>query len=237
MWKFVDTTPDELVLFFHHVPYTHVLGSGKTVIQHLYDTHYEGAEEVAGYSRAWKQLAGRVDEQRFTEIRDQLDYQAGQAEVWRDAVARWFWRASGIEDEQGRVGIYPNRTEAESMNLDVYRSIEVVPWEGASGEGAVECDAPTCTATMEYAGDAGWFDVVVRYFDHLGGTARFEARVSGQLIDEWTADDRVPTRRPDSSSSARRVISSLALRPSDEIEIMGFPEGVERAELDYVEIR
>ncbi len=28
----------------HHVPYTHVLHSGKTVIQHVYDAHYAGAQ-------------------------------------------------------------------------------------------------------------------------------------------------------------------------------------------------
>ena len=80
-------------------------------------------------------------------------------------------------------------------------------------------------------------DFVSRYFDHLGGTARFEVRVAGQTVDEWRAADRVPTRRPDSSSSSRRVISGIALRQGDEIRIIGFPENDEKAELDYVEIR
>ena len=43
-----ETCPDELLLFFHHVPYGHVLHSGDTVIQHIYDTHFAGVEEVAG---------------------------------------------------------------------------------------------------------------------------------------------------------------------------------------------
>lgn len=33
----IETTPDDLLLWFHHVPYTHVLKNGKTVIQHFYD--------------------------------------------------------------------------------------------------------------------------------------------------------------------------------------------------------
>ena len=45
MYESLDTCPDELLLFMHHVPYTHVLHSGKTVIQHIYDTHYEGADD------------------------------------------------------------------------------------------------------------------------------------------------------------------------------------------------
>lgn len=48
MYESVDACPDELLLFFHHVPYQHVLQSGSTVFQHLYDTHFAGAEGAAG---------------------------------------------------------------------------------------------------------------------------------------------------------------------------------------------
>src|SRR4029077_198714 len=60
MYESLANCPDDLLLFMHHVPYTHVLHSGKTVIQYLYDSHYEGAEAVAGYVRDWKSLQGRV---------------------------------------------------------------------------------------------------------------------------------------------------------------------------------
>jgi alpha-glucuronidase len=60
--------------------------------------------------------------------------------------------------------------------------------------------------------------------------------VGGQLVDEWTAADRIPTRRIDSSSSARRVVSGIALRAGDEIRIEGQRDGNETAALDYVEI-
>ncbi len=35
MYENVTTTPDDLLLWFHHVNYTHVLHSGKTVVQHF----------------------------------------------------------------------------------------------------------------------------------------------------------------------------------------------------------
>ena len=41
------TTPDDLLLFFHHVPYTYKLHNGKSVIQTIYDSHYEGAAQAA----------------------------------------------------------------------------------------------------------------------------------------------------------------------------------------------
>jgi alpha-glucuronidase len=61
-YESLQTTPDKLLLFFHHVPYTFVLHSGKTVIQHIYDSHYEGAELAGNYVRQWHSIRGRMDE-------------------------------------------------------------------------------------------------------------------------------------------------------------------------------
>jgi alpha-glucuronidase len=57
------------------------------------------------------------------------------------------------------------------------------------------------------------------------------------MVSEWSGNDRVPSRRVDSGSSARRVIEGIALRPGDEIQVEGIPEGGEAAALDYIEIR
>lgn len=99
--------PDELLLFMHHVPYTYMLHSGKTVIQHIYDSHYDGAEEAAGLIGQWESIGGKIDEQRYAEVLHKLQYQAGQAIVWRDTVANWFFKESGIPDAQGRFARMP----------------------------------------------------------------------------------------------------------------------------------
>ena len=108
-------------------PTRHVLHSGKTVIQHIYDSHYEGAAAAAGYVDQWKSLKGRIDEPRYLEVLARLEYQAGHAEVWRDSIVSWFLRTSGIPDRQGRAGHYPNRHEAEEMELDGYVVVDVTP--------------------------------------------------------------------------------------------------------------
>src|SRR5262249_40531768 len=41
LYKSTSATPDDLLTFFHHVPYTYALRTGKTVIQYIYDSHYE----------------------------------------------------------------------------------------------------------------------------------------------------------------------------------------------------
>jgi alpha-glucuronidase len=96
--------PDELLLFMHHVPYTYVLHSGKTVIQHIYDSHYDGAEQAAGLVTQWESLGGQIDEERYNDVLTRLKYQAGFAIVWRDTVVNWFFKESGIPDAKGRVG-------------------------------------------------------------------------------------------------------------------------------------
>ena len=236
IYESLATCPDNLLLFMHHVPYTHALHSGKTVIQYLYDSHYEGAKAVEGYVRNWKSLQGRVDEQRYGEVLAQLEYQAGQAEVWRDAVSNWFLRASGIPDAKGRVGNYPGRLEAESAKLEGYQPIDVTPWEDASGGKAVECAAAKCATTFVYHGAPGVFQIRVRYFDTNNGVSRFRALLANKVIGDWTAADRLPTRKIDSTSSSLYTMERISLRPGDEIRIDGTPDGGETAALDYIEI-
>lgn len=236
MYESLANCPDDLLLFMHHVPYTYVLHSGKTVIQYLYDSHYEGAEAVEGYVRDWEKLKGRVDERRYQEVLAQLEYQAGQAEVWRDAVSNWFLRASGIPDAKGRVGNYPGRMEAESARLDGYKTIDVTPWEAASGGKAVACAGAKCSATFIYGGASGVFEIRVRYFDTNSGASHFRALIGSRMLDEWTANDRVPTRKIDGSSSALHAIERIALQPGAEIRIEGTSDGGETAALDYIEV-
>jgi alpha-glucuronidase len=236
VYESLNTCPDELLLFMHHVPYTHVLHSGKTVIQHIYDVHYEGADEARNLVTEWQSLKGKVDDQRYYEVLARLEFQAGHAQEWRDSLNTWFLKTSGIADIKGRAGTFPGRTEAESMKLTGYQIEEVKPWEAASGSKAVKCAVQDCSASFQYNGKSGWYDVNVRYFDLNNGISHYKLFVAGQLIGEWAADDSLPSRLLNSHSSTRRMITGVALRPGDEIRIEGYPDGSEGAPLDYVEI-
>ena len=238
LYESLAECPDNLLLFFHHVPYTYVLHSGKTVIQHVYDSHYEGAEDAEGFVSQWKSLGGRVDDDRYAAVLARLEYQAGHAIVWRDDISKWFLEKSGIPDARGRVGHYPNRIEAESMQLDGYVPFDVTPPEAASGGRAVQCPAPaeTCVASFRFDRPAGWYELEIVYFDQSNGASKFRVSVNDQTVDEWIADDHLPALKPNADSSVRRRVSGLALRPGDEIRIEGTPDGQEFAPLDYVEI-
>ncbi|WP_231928680.1 hypothetical protein [Micromonospora echinaurantiaca] len=102
VYESLDRCPDELLLFFHHVPYGHVLHSGTTVIQHIYDTHFAGVTEVAAMRRRWERLAGLLDPALHARVAERLDEQLRCAEEWRDQVNTYFFRKSGVPDVHGR---------------------------------------------------------------------------------------------------------------------------------------
>ena len=235
-YESLEDCPDELLLFFHHVPYTQKLHSGKTVIQHIYDAHYEGAEAAAKSVGSWRYLRASIDEQRYKDVLAQLEYQAGHAEEWRDSIVSWFLKTTGIPDARGRAGKYPGRVEAESMTLVGYVPKPVTPWETASGGTAVECPSDKCEAGFDYSGATGWSIIKVRYFDRIDGVSHFKVSVGAQVLDEWNADDHFPSRKLDGASSTRRMIGPIFLRKGDRIRIEGVPGGDERAPLDYVEV-
>ncbi|MEU9582422.1 alpha-glucuronidase [Streptomyces werraensis] len=102
LYESPDTCPDELLLFFHHVPYGHVLHSGKTVIQHIYDTHFEGVEEAEEARRVWAGLADLVEPERHTRVTRRFEEQLRSAREWRDQINSYFLRKSGVPDAHGR---------------------------------------------------------------------------------------------------------------------------------------
>jgi alpha-glucuronidase len=221
------------------VPYTYKLQDGKTVIQYIYDSHYQGAAEAAELGAEWATLKGRIDPALFHDVRTRLEYQAGHAIVWRDAIVQYFFKLSGIADERRRAGHYPGRLEAEDARLNGYKVIDVTPWEDASGGKAVVCDDSSprsCAAEWTYSGAAGKFDLAVQYFDLQGGAAKFKLDVNGKPVSAWAADAALPSRRPHGDNSTRFTARGVALKPGDVIRVEGMPDGSDPAALDYIEV-
>ncbi len=237
MYTSLKTCPDNLLLFMHHEPYTYRLRTGKTVIQTIYDDHYRGADEAAGLVREWQTLDGLIDPERYAKTLGLLEYQAGHAIVWRDAIDRWFEKMSGIPDDLHRIDHDPNRITASAMQLDGYTAVEVNPWETASGGNAYVCkDRASCTAAAHLTRPAGWYDVAVEYFDYRQGASTFSLVLNRQIIGRWTADNTLPGMAPNGDTSTRYTLHGVALRPGDVLTIEGHPDGPEPAPIDYMEI-
>lgn len=241
IYEDIDKTPDELLLWFHHVPYTHRLDSGKTVIQHFYDAHYAGAETAQGFVPQWESLRGRIDPERYDAMRTRLVYQAGHSIVWRDAINNFYWNLSGIADTKGRVGHHPWRVEAESMQLQGYQPYAVSPFETASNYTAVATTSNSTTGTASTTLDfpSGTYDVGVNYFDMYGGKSRWSLYLNDKVVGKWEGNSEdvlghTPSIYLDGHSAIRITFNGVKVRKGDRLKIVGVPDGVEPAPLDYV---
>ena len=88
------------MLFFHYVRYDEVLASGKTLIQHIYDTHFEGVnEEMIVSWKAWKE---EMAEDVYERVLSRMERQLSNAIEWRDRVNTYFYRKSGVKDALSR---------------------------------------------------------------------------------------------------------------------------------------
>ncbi|WP_070000201.1 alpha-glucuronidase [Cellulosilyticum sp. I15G10I2] len=97
-----ETCPEELLLFFHYKKYTDLLSTGKTLIQHIYDTHFEGVEDVEKMLAQFVSLEGLIEPIAYKRILCRLQEQLEHSKEWRDQINTYFYRKSGISDEKGR---------------------------------------------------------------------------------------------------------------------------------------
>ncbi|MCL2198445.1 MAG: alpha-glucuronidase [Defluviitaleaceae bacterium] len=102
LYENLDTCPEEMVLYFHRLPYDYKLKDGRTMIQYIYDTHFEGVEGVEDFIKTWESLKGKLPDDAYTHIRKRLDMQLENAKEWRDVINSYFFRKSNIADKKGR---------------------------------------------------------------------------------------------------------------------------------------
>lgn len=244
LFERIETTPDDLLLWFHHVPYTHVLKSGKTVLQHFYDAHYAGAAVAATFPALWRSLQGLIDAQRFDETLFRLEYQAGHAIVWRDNIVQFYHNISGgVADVENRVGNHPWRVEAEDMTLRGYRVTGVNPFQAASGQRIVQTmdnsTAASVEAVLRYP--AGTYDIAVAYYDLYEGEARYELFLNDVSLGSWVGDlehrlGYTLTRGIDGHSATRVTFRDVRVEKGDVVRIDTLPNGRETAPLDYIAV-
>ena len=95
-----ETCPDLMLLFYHRLPYTFRMKDGRTLIQRIYDDHFEGLKET-------EEMAASIGSIPFPEpdrtvISQRMDMQLRNAREWCDIINTFFHRLSGIDDERGR---------------------------------------------------------------------------------------------------------------------------------------
>jgi alpha-glucuronidase len=83
-------TPENLLLWFHHVSWDRKMASGRTLWDELVHRYDHGVEEVRQMRRTWAAQESRVDAARFAQVSAFLAIQEQEAQWWRDACIAYF---------------------------------------------------------------------------------------------------------------------------------------------------
>ncbi|HVW20743.1 MAG TPA: alpha-glucuronidase family glycosyl hydrolase [Opitutaceae bacterium] len=111
-WADLATCPENLLLWFHHVPWDHRMRSGRTLWDELCLHYQHGVDEVRRFQRAWDSLRGRMDDERFEHVKLLLSAQESDARFWRDGCLLYFQTFShrplpaGVEPPDHPLGYY-----------------------------------------------------------------------------------------------------------------------------------
>ena len=90
LYNDINTCPENLLAWFHHVPWDHKMKSGRTFWDELCHKYDDGVREARSFLVVWDAMQPYVDCQRFDEVQRKLRIQARDAEWWRDACLLYF---------------------------------------------------------------------------------------------------------------------------------------------------
>lgn len=117
LWGDPQTCPDELLLWWHRLPWDFKMKSGRTLWDELCLRYQQGVDEVRAMQRAWDSLRGRIDDERFTHVQQRLARQEKDARDWRDACLLYFQQFSQRP--------LPAGVEPPAHSLEHYQSIRL----------------------------------------------------------------------------------------------------------------
>lgn len=115
LWNEIETCPEELLLWFHHVPWSHPMRSGRSLWEELCFRYQRGVDAVRGWQATWASLAPYVDGGRFEHVRSLLAVQEREACWWRDACVLYFQTFAQLP--------LPDGYEPASASLEALQSI------------------------------------------------------------------------------------------------------------------
>ena len=96
LYEDIALCPDNLILWFHHVPWQYRMKSGLALWDELCYKYDAGVKSVRDYQKAWDRLEYLIDQQRFKEVQSKLRIQGKDAVWWKDACLLYFQTFSGM---------------------------------------------------------------------------------------------------------------------------------------------
>jgi alpha-glucuronidase len=109
-------TPENLLLWFHHVSWDRRMASGRTLWDELVYRYDHGVEAVRQMRSTWAAQQAHVDAERFAQVAAFLAIQEQEAKWWRDACIAYFQSISKRP--------LPAGAAAPAHSLEYYQSLK-----------------------------------------------------------------------------------------------------------------
>jgi alpha-glucuronidase len=90
----VNTCPEKYLLWFHHIPWSHKMKSGRTLWEELCYRYYTGVDYVKDMKHKWATLKKDIDPDVYLRVQEKLATQEKDAAIWRDTCVSYFQKFS-----------------------------------------------------------------------------------------------------------------------------------------------
>lgn len=85
-----EMCPEKYLLWFHHVPWTARMASGRLLMDEIEFRYRRGVLAAESMRDAWKRLEGDIDPFRFKAVLAKLDIQVADAHEWESTCVKYF---------------------------------------------------------------------------------------------------------------------------------------------------
>jgi alpha-glucuronidase len=124
-WENVNDCDEKYLLWFHHVPWTFKMKSGRNLWDELCYKYYSGVDSVRWMQQTWNSLKKYIDDEQFEHVKMLLTIQEKEAVWWRNACLLYFQTFSKMP--------IPSQYEKPDHDLEYYESLKFPYAPGTRG--------------------------------------------------------------------------------------------------------
>jgi alpha-glucuronidase len=124
--KFNDlkTCPDNLLLWFHHLPWDYKMRSGRSLWDEICLSYEMGVRSAAKMADEWRTIGKSIDTERYEKVNGLFEKQVRDAKIWKNSCILYFQTFSRLPIPEG--------VEKPDQTLDYYRNYKYTDIPGIS---------------------------------------------------------------------------------------------------------
>jgi alpha-glucuronidase len=245
----LETVPENLMMWFHHVPWDHEMSSGRPFWDELVYRYQMGVQYVTWMRETWDSLEPYIGARRFSEVAAALETHEADAADWRDTSVEYWSEFSGrpvpVDDGPLSAKIVVDGEEFGGFNLSEDSYTIPVPAGGSPAITDVVTADPEAgyeildqaegvpgQAVVKVTKDDFFGPIVKNYvFDLVRDTRLESLKVNGRDLASFSPDvldynalvpagaEAVPTVEATASDPAASVVIEQAPTPTGQARV------------------